>query len=335
MTDIISLLILLTGILFACLVFANAIENLGQKLNLGHGATGSILAAVGTALPETLVPLVAIYIALKHGQDLTKLDIALGSIVGAPFMLATLALLVLAITLFIYKSKRKSLELNLDIKQFQLDNTYFLLVFSIAICAAFVDGYLRQVMGIALFASYFLYLYQTFSADTVEQSADQHCPDLYMAKFNLPSNLAMTCIQVIIGLVLIIIFAKNFVYAIEHAALHWDISPLLLSLIITPIATELPEKVNSCIWAREGKDTLAMGNITGAMVFQAAIPCGIGVLFTPWNIEGLTLLCTVLALVSALILQASLMLRKKIDAWTLLFGGILYIVYLFAVVQAL
>ena len=219
-------------------------ENLGQKLNLGHGATGSILAAVGTALPETLVPLVAIYIALKHGQDLTKLDIALGSIVGAPFMLATLALLVLAITLFIYKFKRKSLELNLDIKQFQLDNTYFLLVFSIAICAAFVDGYLRQVMGIALFASYFLYLYQTFSADTVEQSADQHCPDLYMAKFNLPSNLAMTCIQVIIGLVLIIIFAKNFVYALEHAALP-DISPLLLSLIITPIATELPEKVNT------------------------------------------------------------------------------------------
>ncbi len=43
-------------------------------------------------------------------------------------------------------------------------------------------------------------------------------------------------------------------------------------LLVAPIATELPEKFNAVIWIRQGKDTLAMGNITGAMVFQASIP---------------------------------------------------------------
>ena len=38
---------------------------------------------------------------------------------------------------------------------------------------------------------------------------------------------------------------------------------MLLALVIAPIATELPEKFNSLIWVRQGKDTLAMGNITG------------------------------------------------------------------------
>ena len=41
------------------------------------------------------------------------------------------------------------------------------------------------------------------------------------------------------------------------------VSEILLALVIAPIATELPEKFNSLIWVRQGKDTLAMGNITG------------------------------------------------------------------------
>ena len=51
-----------------------------------------------------------------------------------------------------------------------------------------------------------------------------------------------------------------------------EVDRALLALVIAPIATELPEKFNSVIWIRGGKDTLAMGNITGAMVFQSAIP---------------------------------------------------------------
>ena len=57
------------------------------------------------------------------------------------------------------------------------------------------------------------------------------------------------------------------------------VDEVLLALVIAPIATELPEKFNSVIWVRQGKDTLAMGNITGAMVFQSTIPTVVALVF--------------------------------------------------------
>ena len=59
----------------------------GHKLELGEGAVGSLLAAVGTAMPETLIPIVAI-IGGAEGAE----DVAVGAIIGAPFLLATIAM---------------------------------------------------------------------------------------------------------------------------------------------------------------------------------------------------------------------------------------------------
>lgn len=54
-------------------------------------------------------------------------------------------------------------------------------------------------------------------------------------------------------------------------------SALLLSLV----ATELPETLNPVIWVRQGKVALALGNISGAMMIQATIPSALGIFFTP------------------------------------------------------
>ena len=35
----------------------------------------------------------------------------------------------------------------------------------------------------------------------------------------------------------------------------------MISLILDPLATGLPEKVNSVLWVRDGKGTLGLGNI--------------------------------------------------------------------------
>ena len=85
-------------------------------------------------------------------------------------------------------------------------------------------------------------------------------------------RLRVVNLQVIAALGLIILGAVFFVDAVEHLATELGVDEVLLALVIAPIATELPEKFNSIIWVRAGKDTLAMGNITGAMVFQSTIP---------------------------------------------------------------
>ena len=92
--------------------------------------------------------------------------------------------------------------------------------------------------------------------------------------------------QVVLALALIIIGAQVFVGAVEHLSTVIGLDPTILALIIAPIATELPEKFNSVLWVRTGKDTLAMGNITGAMVFQSCLPTVLGLLFTDVDVHA-------------------------------------------------
>ena len=105
---------------------------------------------------------------------------------------------------------------------------------------------------------------------------------LFLSRLGIPENLATILLQLLIGFGFIIAGAKGFVYGVEHLAAWLGLSTLALSLLIVPVATELPEKVNSIIWVRRGRDTLAFGNITGAMVFQGSLLPALGVLLTPW-----------------------------------------------------
>jgi cation:H+ antiporter len=97
------------------------------------------------------------------------------------------------------------------------------------------------------------------------------------------------------------------------------------------LATELLETLNSLLWVRDGKDTLALGNITGAMVFQSTIPVSVGILFTPWDLGGLSLLSAVLALLSAGFIYARLKRKEHVKYWHLLVGSIFYLVFVAAV----
>ncbi|WP_054609120.1 hypothetical protein [Acidithiobacillus ferrooxidans] len=73
-----ALLIILAG----AEAFTNALEHLGDRLGISEGVTGSIFAAVGTALPETMVPVVAVF-AATSGQA-----VHLGEEVGVGAILA-------------------------------------------------------------------------------------------------------------------------------------------------------------------------------------------------------------------------------------------------------
>ena len=106
---------------------------------------------------------------------------------------------------------------------------------------------------------------------------------------------------------------------------------LILSLIITPIATELPEKFNSVIWTMRSKDTLALGNITGAMVFQSSIIPALGILLTDWVLEPIALLSAVLALTSILYQISGLYGKHQLRPTHLLVGGLFYAAFIIVI----
>lgn len=336
----VSILIILVLIVFVCVVFTNAVEHLGEELNLSEGAVGSVLAAVGTALPETIVPLVAIIGAYVTGANLSNAqEIGIGAILGAPFLLGTLAFFVTGAAVIIYtKSGRRALDMPVNTEIIFRDLHYFALGYSIAILSSFIPFKpVKLIIAGILPIIYLIYVVKTIKTASKEpEGGQEELAALYLTRYLEPPKvlqLPFIIFQLLLSLAGIIILAHFFVGQIEFLSEFFRINPLILSLIITPIATELPEKFNSVIWIRAKKDTLAMGNITGAMVFQSCIPTAAGLALTPWILHTDAVVNVIIVYLSVGVVYLNIMRNKGVlKPSALLTGGIFYLFYLFYVI---
>lgn len=326
MTDWLILIVALGVILLGATVFTNGLEWLGKKLNLSDGVVGSIFAAVGTALPETLIPIIAIFFGTAEAGH----KIGVGAIIGAPFMLGTLAFFISGMTVVLIRKKRSDYPaMRVNSVVMRRDLLFFLIVYAIAIMSTFLPHHSLKIVAASFLAlCYAIYVYRTMRAkdeDKIEESEIGAC---YFAPRAHDPHLGIIIFQIICALALIIWGAEVFVEKVQLISIHLGISPFILSLIIAPIATELPEKFNSVIWILKGKDTLALGNITGAMVFQSSVIPAIGILLTDWNLGASAFLTAGLTLGSAGMAYLQLRWRKVLTPTTLLVGGVFYLLFI-------
>ncbi len=305
--------------------FTNAVEWLGHKLNLGAGAVGALLAAVGTALPESLIPIVAL---ISTGGEEGE-QIAIGAIIGAPFLLGTLAMLLVAISTHGFSRRRDQDErLKPDVPTVRRDLIAFLVLFPIAILLGLgTPMWLRIVAAVLLVGGYVAYAVRTARAGGDAGAEDELSPLYFDTSRSDPPNVAQIVAQFVVSLGAIIAGAELFVHEIETVAKSLGVSILVLSLVLAPLATELPEKLNSVLWVREGKDALAMGNITGAMTFQATIPVAIGIVLTDWELNRYAIVAALAGVAGGLIALV-VVPRERFGllpslAWGALFTGAL------------
>ena len=333
MIDIIILIVSLVIILISAEVFTNGVEAFGRRLSLSQAVVGSILAAIGTAMPETILPFVAIFM---HGGDAAR-HIGVGAILGAPFMLATLAFFLVGVSAVLsFLRKKRGFELRVEIHCMKRDLTFFIVMYGLAIAMPIYLHGGRIIMAVGLVIGYFIYAFMTFRGESVELL---HADDLYFRRVQrcfcrggesperCLERIPIIVFQVLVSLILMVGGAHMFVGGLESLSQAWGLSPLLFALLVAPIATELPEKFNSVSWTLKGRDTLAVGNITGAMVFQSVFPVSLGLLFTDWSISGLPLLSSVLALLSASVILGDISLRNKLSPVTVLISGLFYLAY--------
>jgi cation:H+ antiporter len=325
LVDVIMLAVSLGLILLASFGFTNGVELLGARLKMHQGATGSILAAVGTALPETIIPVIAV---LVYRADPNAMQVGIGAIAGAPFMLATLAFFVTGLAVLVYAAiGRRKLTMHTDIRVVGRDLSFFLFLYGAAVLTTFAHGFypLRLLVAIALLLSYVWYVRRTILAEGLQLG---ELDPLHLARLLRTGNHTfLIAAQVLASLALMVWGADLFVRYVGRLSLALGMSPLILSMIVTPIATELPEKLNSVIWTGQRKDTLAMGNITGAMVFQSSFPVVFGLLFTPWDLRGAPVVSAVLALFGAGLVLTWIRIKQTLNPYILLVGGPLYAVF--------
>jgi cation:H+ antiporter len=306
------------AIYLACDYFVNAIEWCGRHMKLGATAVGSVLAAFGTALPESAVT----FTAVVFGTTPEQKDIGVGAAMGGPLVLATIAYAVVGLALWRNRQRLARTDHLLKVDQARLsqDQLAFLAIFIFKVALGLVAFAFKPYLGLLFLMAYAVYVWREIN--TAETAAEEE--ELEPLKLRPSSdNWRWAALQVGLALAVIALASHVFVSQLENLGAMLGLAPHLVALLLSPVATELPEIMNTLIWVKQGKERLALANISGAMMIQATIPSALGIFFTPWLFDGPLLASGIITTVAIIVLY--LMFRRgKVTGKQLSCIGFLY-----------
>jgi len=301
----------------------NSVEWLGRKMHISESAVGTVLAAVGTALPESLVTLIAL--VFSRGSA-TEEEIGIGAIIGGPLMLGTVSYFMIGFTALVARKKRTlGSRIHFDQLGVSRDVLWFLGIFVVALATSLVPWYqIRVLVALGLIAAYFAYVFAQLGKEAGEERALN--PLHFHRRVSVPDTWRVV-FQVALGVLGMIYGAHLFVDNLSAVATGVGLSAVVLSILLSPIATELPEIMNAIIWVRQGKEDLAVGNVSGSMLVQSAIPCSLGLCFSSWQLTLAPLLGAAAILLSVIFIFFNLR-AARLSARNLLFCGVPYVALL-------
>ena len=277
-------IILLLGsaiaIYLSCELFVNAVEWLGEKLGVAQQATGSVLAAFGTALPESVVT----FMAVAFGATATSKDLGVGAALGGPLALSTIGYAAVGITLIaVGKKFPQPAEIGGVLRALANDQGWFILLSIAKVALGLWAFSFKPWLGILFLVAYAFYVRQEVS----DASGDEEgaLDPLTFAKASAEPSMTAVVAQTAVALGVIFVASRIFVTQLDALGPVLGLPPQLLALLLSPLATELPETMNAIIWVRQGKYRLALANISGAMMIQATVPTALGIFFTPWLLD--------------------------------------------------
>ena len=316
------------AIYFSCEYFVNGVEWVGRRLNLGATTTGTVLAAFGTALPESAVT----FVAVIFGHNEAQKEIGVGAAVGGPLVLSTISYAVVGVVLWLSRRKlqRTNTALQVDAQRLSRDQLWFLLIFAFSLALGLVSFPWKRWMGIALFGAYSVYVWREITSKRDKEHDEELEPLKIRPRDRLP-GLSWAALQTIAALVLIAIASRTFVTQLEHIGTYLRMESQFVALLLSPVATELPETLNAVIWVRQGRERLALANISGAMMIQATVPAGLGLLFTTWRFDQ-PLIAAELTTATAVVWLWLMFRRERVSGTGLLPIGLLYVLFAIVVV---
>lgn len=361
MIHFVLLIVCAAVIYLACEWFINAVEWLGQRLKVGPLAVGTILAAFGTALPESVVT----FVAVVFGTGSSQKDIGVGAAMGGPLALATVAY---GVTGWMLLARRRRLRAAapaetavkvpvpagggpavgaaggagvdagdtdpVDLPKLARDQRWFLAIFVVKVALGLLAFALKPWLGLLFFAAYAVYFWREIRGGDGEHGDGEELEPLLLQRRRATPATWAVVVQTVATLAVIFGASQLFVHQLDAIGPMLGLPATVTALLLSPIATELPEIMNAIIWVRQGKTRLALANISGAMMIQATVPSGLGLLFTPWHFTSPLLISGVVTMVAIGYLLALLRMRR-FTATTLSFAAVFYVAFAACLVPVL
>jgi cation:H+ antiporter len=336
------------AIYLSCELFVNAVEWLGQRLNIGAMAVGTILAAFGTALPESVVTLVAV----TTGPTAEIRNIGVGAAMGGPLVLATVAYGVTGAMLLLRRRSHTRELVTAGVGPASLDpptrerdddggalladrahtarlakdQRWFVAVFVVKVALGLVAFAIKPYLGLLFFAAYGVYFWREIRSGSILDHDDNELAPLKLQPRAVRPAVTAVLAQTLGALAVIFVSSQIFVHQLDAIGPMLGLSGAITALLLSPIATELPEIMNAIIWVRQGKTQLALANISGAMMIQATVPSGLGLLFTDWRLDHALLWSGAITMAAITYLLVT-MRANKLTPTRLAIAALLYLVF--------
>ena len=262
------------------LIFASWILSYGaEHLSVKFGAkfVGRTLLSVATTLPEIAIVIYAASLGLY--------EVAIGAGLGSNILMMTLGL---AIMLIIATTKLSKAPLKrIDVSTFKVDKV-FLLVSALISAILLLDGYnfIDGFIFVGMFVAYVLIAFiemkreQKVSEPVVVNTLEGKSLTTPSHILTNKNDMTKAILAFIAGTIGILVGAGPFIQSLQTFSEDIGVSTIVLAVIISPIAGEMPEKISMMILARKGAagTAIAIANVLGSKILNNSLLLGVAIL---------------------------------------------------------
>jgi cation:H+ antiporter len=274
--NLLTMLLWLAELTFASFLLSYGAEHLSKRY--GAKFVGRTLLSIATTLPEIAI----VVYAAADGFYGTAIGAGLGS--NLLMMTLGLAIMLLIATTRLSKAPLK----GVDVSTFKLDKI-FLLATAVLSAVLFLDGYnffdgfiFAGMFGAYIVMALFEMRAESKAARKVENKVGDHkVVEIHESRSakGLNREMIKALLAFAAGTAGIFLGAEPFIASLSGFSLDAGISIIVLAVIISPIAGEMPEKISMMLLARKGAAgaSIAVANVLGSKVLNNTLLLAVAV----------------------------------------------------------
>lgn len=231
--------------------FIDGSASVAKILGVPSLIIGMVIVGFGTSAPEITVSIIA---AINRNSGIVLGNAYGSNIANIALILGTTAII------FPFIAHRKTIKRDLPI----------LILLTLLSTYMVSDGIITKAESWLLLLLFLIIMSLIVFKDTKEHRQNSEIE----SEYNQEKSLGLALFWLVVGLVLLILSSRLFVWGAVEIAHQLGVSDLVIGLTIVAVGTSLPELASSIIAARKGEDDIALGNVVGSNMFN--LLCVIG-----------------------------------------------------------